>query len=787
MVCVTVKRTAKAKDQHPPPQLSCKLCREKKLKCDKQAPCENCKSIGAECNTVFRHRLPRGRHARHKSSGETLAFRSTTRPASPNQDSTSEQGIHNQESNKRLRRSESLVAERTPDELSEFNFNLMEESRSDDCSSSLCSSDPPRGNTEKHMVSDNCVDINWSDTAGNVSELVHNAGPQNAGLGLSFKNFSQQRSPVNLNDYSSALNLWNSKPTALRPHSVGESSLVRSTTREICLCDIYLRQVDPIIKVLHRPTVDRWLRRGQPYLHYPQGHASTEALAWAVCYSTVCSMTEEQCQMLIQQSRSAAVVAYQRACENALDRAGYLTTEDIVVIQAFVLYLIGRRVDDKSLATWTLTSVLVRIATAQDIQEETKEKETFFDQQIRMRLWLTICWIDFQASVAQSTRPMITVEDVRPALSKIKNLNDDDLSKEPADNNTMQDREELTDVTLALIWFHLQVTGRLLHDPVPGSQSRTQLDSLASHDTDHKWREQQAREFQRTALGLLSFCDMETSPYAWFTWHSAQYLVSSVRISAVRPNTSVFSSNPTFLSRSKIHSDLFERTIGVLKKALQTQSDPRAEGFRWHVAVPWTEIAIATSECLACHDPRIVCRVWPTIEAAFQLYESRTAQSKTSRTLARRMQQVQQIQQRWARAAGVPSLEQAACQCENTSSLHTVGQAGLPLLASNSVPMDNSSDPASWTGATTPSSTDWSLLYSLPDDTAFQSVTSTSSELVLLPDTPMIWGGKESVAENGSQEAMNIWGSSSVNASSFDDMDIAADDLYANREILGLL
>jgi hypothetical protein len=121
MVCATAKRAAKAKDQNPPPQLSCKLCREKKLKCDKQAPCENCKSIGAECNTVFRHRLPRGRHARHRSSGESLAFRSTTRPASPNHDSPSAQLPRNQDRNKRVRRSESLVEEQTPDVLSEFN------------------------------------------------------------------------------------------------------------------------------------------------------------------------------------------------------------------------------------------------------------------------------------------------------------------------------------------------------------------------------------------------------------------------------------------------------------------------------------------------------------------------------------------------------------------------------------------------------------------------------------------------------------------------------------------
>jgi hypothetical protein len=411
---------------------------------------------------------------------------------------------------------------------------------------------------------------------------------------------------------------------------------------------------------------------------------------------------------------------------------------------------------------------LVRIAIAQDIHLVTREKESIFDQQMRVRLWLTICSIDLQASVAQVTRPMIAVDDVRPALSRIKNVNDEELSKEAADNNTLRDREELADVTLALIWYHLQVAGRLLHDPVQASPGRTQHDSVASHSMDLRWREQQAREFQLKALGLLSFCDTENSSYAWYTWHSAQYLVSSARISAARPITSVFSSNSTLLSFSKSHSDLFERTIGVLKKVLQMQSDPRAEGFRWHVAVSWTEIAIATSECLACHDPRIVSRIWPIIEAAFQLYESRAPQSKTYRILARRMQQ---MQQRWA-----------------VSSLHTIGQPSLPptpLLTPSTMTMEDPSDP-SWTVAT-PRSTNWSPLYSLPDDATLQSITSMNSDLALFPDAPILW--KESVADNGSQQTipgMNLWCSSSVNGSSFDDMN-AADDPCSNREIPGFL
>lgn len=50
------------------PQLSCELCRERKVKCDKLDPCTGCIIAGVSCKTIYRDRLPRGRHAR-KSIG----------------------------------------------------------------------------------------------------------------------------------------------------------------------------------------------------------------------------------------------------------------------------------------------------------------------------------------------------------------------------------------------------------------------------------------------------------------------------------------------------------------------------------------------------------------------------------------------------------------------------------------------------------------------------------------------------------------------------------------------
>jgi hypothetical protein len=57
------------------PQLSCELCRERKVKCDKRTPCSNCAKSGLQCVPIHRKRLPRGRHAQSRSSEDNIEKR----------------------------------------------------------------------------------------------------------------------------------------------------------------------------------------------------------------------------------------------------------------------------------------------------------------------------------------------------------------------------------------------------------------------------------------------------------------------------------------------------------------------------------------------------------------------------------------------------------------------------------------------------------------------------------------------------------------------------------------
>ena len=107
------------------------------------------------------------------------------------------------------------------------------------------------------------------------------------------------------------------------------------------LAQIFFLQVDPIIKIMHKPSLRRLMVEGKRYLSYEDGHPSVELLRSAVCYAAVSSMTEEQCFSTFNASQHALTNEYKEACEAAIERSGLVTSDDITVLQSFVLYLVS--------------------------------------------------------------------------------------------------------------------------------------------------------------------------------------------------------------------------------------------------------------------------------------------------------------------------------------------------------------------------------------------------------------------------------------------------------------
>ena len=107
------------------------------------------------------------------------------------------------------------------------------------------------------------------------------------------------------------------------------------------LCDIYLQNVDPVFKVIHRPSLRDFLRDDKPYLDYEPDHQAPATLASAVYLAAVCTIDDAECQSLFNADKRTVIAEFQKETEGALARADFVTTNDLAVLQAYVISLVS--------------------------------------------------------------------------------------------------------------------------------------------------------------------------------------------------------------------------------------------------------------------------------------------------------------------------------------------------------------------------------------------------------------------------------------------------------------
>jgi hypothetical protein len=107
------------------------------------------------------------------------------------------------------------------------------------------------------------------------------------------------------------------------------------------LCETYFRNVDPLIKILHRPTVEEMFNR---FTSSPADNPlsrTAEALFFAIYFAAVTSLQPERCKELLGEDRGQLAVQYRQAAEYTLARADYLNSTSLETLQALTLYSVS--------------------------------------------------------------------------------------------------------------------------------------------------------------------------------------------------------------------------------------------------------------------------------------------------------------------------------------------------------------------------------------------------------------------------------------------------------------
>jgi hypothetical protein len=106
-----------------------------------------------------------------------------------------------------------------------------------------------------------------------------------------------------------------------------------------------MSNVDPVRKILHGPSLQRYLIENSGEFDCSPGPKGWEALEFAIYYSATTSLTAEKCLEQLGQEKEVLLYRFRSGTEIALARADFINTGDISTLQALVLYLVSRHLN----------------------------------------------------------------------------------------------------------------------------------------------------------------------------------------------------------------------------------------------------------------------------------------------------------------------------------------------------------------------------------------------------------------------------------------------------------
>jgi len=309
-----------------PKLLSCVTCRQRKVKCDKASPCNHCTKVGIQCVFPNRVRVPRAKQAASKTRDVELL--------------------------RRISRLESLVSKIDA-------ADAMKDARGED--------DPMIGRTTdtKTLTSipddvDNggarssrlhekytaFVKLQESGTPYLSSEFWTSLCNEVDGLRHLLENSSDDEDELN-DSTSNSTEAKHSSPHFIFNESGSPFELepsYPSDAHRAILFQFYFANVDPVCKILHKPTLISHLVGAKDLIDMSTGRfkfRSIEAITFAIYFAAVTTMSREECLNYFSEEKGGLVTRYKRSTEVALTRADFMNSMEVVTLQALTLYMVA--------------------------------------------------------------------------------------------------------------------------------------------------------------------------------------------------------------------------------------------------------------------------------------------------------------------------------------------------------------------------------------------------------------------------------------------------------------
>ncbi|TLS28477.1 hypothetical protein PpBr36_01294 [Pyricularia pennisetigena] len=368
---------------------SCVLCQKRKVRCDKTKPCSNCVKAGVEC-----HVEPPLPPNRSRGAKKTLQ-RDLINRLKRYESLLAQHGVAFDAMAKDLRPS-SIVAGDDVDEL-EKNLGSLKTS--------------PRENT---LLSDDLDPA--SHHRDYAQELLDESSEDDEHEGHTIHHAFDKM----FNNHDGF------------PFVIGGERVVANLARKhpepmqmLGLWQIYLDNINPLLKITHFLSLQsQIIEAGKDLAKISKPF---EALLFSIYLIAVTSMQDDEVQITFGAEKGVLVSRYHAATQQALINAGFMRSPDIMVLQAYILYLLSVRqyVDPRSL--YCLIGIAVRMAQRLGIHRDGAQFGLPpFESEMRRRLWWVL--LIFDRRIAQITGSTVTaLTSSNSDCNWPLNINDGDL------------------------------------------------------------------------------------------------------------------------------------------------------------------------------------------------------------------------------------------------------------------------------------------------------------------------------------------------------------------------
>ncbi|KAG5918761.1 hypothetical protein E4U42_006745 [Claviceps africana] len=607
---------------------SCMTCRRRKVRCDKQMPCSNCRRAQIPCAFPAPGRAPRQPRPKHLTAPlKTSSHREL-------------------ELIKRLKKLEGIVEELSgqidepgapgghPDAKLPPSTNspdlaypgesllrrhtstgIIDESAAHDTSPRETSSSA-RGSSDRvrakpnfgRMVSDEgrrtCRYVSsgfWSELNDELDAIREETQRLTDEDDESDFEGTSQDSPAtavtNISDHHAFILGYRSADVDLR-------KLHPLPVQSALLWLIYQENVEPLVKTMHVPSVDAIMCDARK--DFDSLSPGNKALVFAIYLAAITSLEPHDVQMKFGVTKDDLLAQYRFAAEQALAQANFLDSSDLVVLRAFILFLVVVKRHEDSRFCWALTGLVIRIAQGMGLHRDgTHLKLSPFQTEMRRRLWWAILALDFRSAEELGTD--MTISDSSYDTLKPTNINDSDIG--PESTHTPVPREGKSDCAVAILRCEICALARRF---LTAGSAMSSL-SPSTENSSMADRERAVIDlYQRLEHKFLQHVLDETDTLYWVAALITRLTVAKMCLVIYQP---VLFPGSAFELSDEIRQRIYVAAIEVLEVNNRMNNDPRCKQYNWlsKTYATWHAIAYTLIETNRRPWTALVERGWDAV------------------------------------------------------------------------------------------------------------------------------------------------------------------------------